>query len=226
MTGTIAEKTREWMRLMGLPIITTYTTEEGIRDGIITDFEINVIGVPLDDDLKEQYKKVSNRIDYLIYSGQSFKLKMASLARMRLLHSNSNKINAVKKLIEENKDKRILVFSSQMNLIDQFGIPVYHSGNKDNELKEQFCSGQGLHLGVLKMFNQGVTVKPINICILHNFTSNPENLEQQLNRITGFEYDNPNKKAIVYITCTRDTQEVKWLQKALNFIPKDKIKFI
>jgi superfamily II DNA or RNA helicase len=227
ISGTISPKTEEWMRWLNIPIITKYTTSEGIEDGIITDFEINVIYVSLDESLKDEYRRTSYVIEAIMFDPtKRFQLKMLSLKRMRILHSNPNKIKVVKQLIKDNTDKRLLVFSSETKLLDQFEIPSYHSKNHDEQLKEDFCSGKGNILGVLKMFNQGVTVKPINMCILHNFTSNPENLEQQLNRITGFEYDNPNKKAIVYIICTKETQEVKWLHKALAQIPKDKIKYL
>jgi hypothetical protein len=36
--------------------------------------------------------------------------------------------------------------------------------------------------------------------------------------------DNPNKKATVYILCLKDTQEEKWLDKALLMFDPKKIR--
>jgi hypothetical protein len=75
------------------------------------------------------------------------------------------------------------------------------------------------------MFEAGVTVKPINRAIINSFDSNPENLSQRISRLTGFEYDNPDKKAKVYIICT-DTVEKRWLSKALEFFDQSKVKYV
>ncbi len=39
------------------------------------------------------------------------------------------------------------------------------------------------------------------------------------------EYNNPEKKAIIYIICTNEEVERNWLKKALAFFDKDKIRF-
>jgi hypothetical protein len=41
----------------------------------------------------------------------------------------------------------------------------------------------------------------------------------------AMEYDNPDKKAIIYIICSTEEVEKKWLMKALEFFQADKIKF-
>jgi len=40
------------------------------------------------------------------------------------------------------------------------------------------------------------------------------------------EYNNPDKKAKIYIVSTNEEVELKWLQSALSFFNRDKIKFI
>jgi hypothetical protein len=45
-------------------------------------------------------------------------------------------------------------------------------------------------------------------------------------RCTAFEYDNVDKKAHIYIITSREEVELKWLNKALEFFDKSKIKYI
>lgn len=60
-----------------------------------------------------------------------------------------------------------------------------------------------------------------------NYTdSNPENLTQKINRSMSMEYDNPDKKALITIVSTNEDVELKWLNKALEFFDKSKIKFL
>ena len=71
-----------------------------------------------------------------------------------------------------------------------------------------------------------MTYKPLNRVIINYFDSNGENLAQKINRCMAMEYDNPEKKAQIYIVCSTEDVEAKWLKKALEFFDKSKIKFI
>lgn len=237
MSGTIKWKTKKTLLENHYPIIIDYPISEAIKDGIVTDLKVTLVKVKLDNDITKKYERLCNKIDELMYdvddkgqkhfryldTSEQRQLKFLALERMRLLHRSKNKLKACSYLMNEFKDKRLLLFSTEMKLLDALDIPAYHSGNPDEELKNEFCSGKGLKLGVLKMFNQGVTVVPINLCIIHNFSSNPEELAQQMNRVTALEYANDDKIARIYIIVIQGTQEEKWVQTALEFIPEDKI---
>ena len=60
---------------------------------------------------------------------------------------------------------------------------------------------------------------------LNYFDSNAENLAQKINRCMAMEYNTPDKKAHIYIVCSVEDVERKWLKKALEFFDKDKIKY-
>ena len=62
--------------------------------------------------------------------------------------------------------------------------------------------------------------------IINYFDSNGENLAQKINRCMAMEYDNPDKKAQIYIISSYEEVELKWLKKALEFFEKYKIKFV
>ena len=42
----------------------------------------------------------------------------------------------------------------------------------------------------------------------------------------AMEYNNPDKKAIIYIISSNEIIELKWLQSALSFFSPEKIKYI
>ncbi len=81
-------------------------------------------------------------------------------------------------------------------------------------------------MAVVKIGNTGVTYKPLNRVIINYFDSNAENLAQKINRCMAMEYNNPDKKAQIYIISSDEEVEAKWLNKALEFFDKSKIKFV
>jgi len=42
----------------------------------------------------------------------------------------------------------------------------------------------------------------------------------------AMEYSNPDKKAYIYIVSSDESVELKWLNKALEFFDKKKIKYV
>lgn len=68
-----------------------------------------------------------------------------------------------------------------------------------------------------------ITYTPLNRIVINYFDSNEENLIQKLMRALTFDYDTPNKKAIITIITTNEPTELKWLNKALNKINKERI---
>jgi hypothetical protein len=118
------------------------------------------------------------------------------------------------------------VFCGVTKIADELGIPVYHSKAGDKQVFDDFASGVGNHLAVVKIGNTGVTYKPLNRVIINYFDSNGENLAQKINRCMAMEYDTPEKKAYIYIISSVEDVERKWLKRALEFFDKDKIKYI
>jgi hypothetical protein len=163
-------------------------------------------------------------IDGLERSGKS--TMFLRLARMRIIQNSIAKLRRTKKILSEHKDDRILVFCGVTKIADQLGIPSYHSKKEEKKIFDDFVEGKGKHLAVVKIGNTGVTYKPLNRVIINYFDSNGENLAQKINRCMAMEYDNPDKKAQIYIISSDETVELKWLQKALEFFDKTKIRYI
>lgn len=239
LSGTISKDTEaELLDCTKLKVLARYPIEQAIKEKVITDYEIHVALIDLDDKVKhvQPYKKspkyvVTEKFRYGQLTDKIIELRktgddlgMLPLQRMHVLNKSIAKLSLTKKLLNKYKDERILVFCGITSMADKLGIPVYHSKAKDEQLKNDFCAGKGNHLATVDMFEAGVTVKPINKAIINAFDSNPENLSQRISRLTGYEYDNPDKKAVVYIICT-NTIERKWLTKALEFFDQSKVKY-
>jgi superfamily II DNA or RNA helicase len=236
LTGTLSSWTERTLEEeLDLHVIATYPIEKAIEEGVIVDYEINVIRVPLDNITlidykgkmkteKKQFEALTWVINKLQNSGSD--TMFMRLARMRLIQSSLAKCNATKRLLAAHKDERVLVFCGVTKIADSLGIPSYHSKSSEKKLFEDFAEGKGNHLAVVKIGNTGVTYKPLNKVIINYFDSNAENLAQKINRCMAMEYNTPDKKAHIYIVSTTEPTELKWLKKALEFFDETKIKYV
>lgn len=236
LTGTMTSFTEQTLDdELDLPVVAVYPIEKAIEEGVIVDYEITVIRVPLDNKRKQNYKgKVRTEkqqfdaygyvIDSLERQGKA--TMFLRLARMRIIQNSVAKMEKTREILKKHKDDRVLVFCGVTKIADQLGIPSYHSKKEEKSIFDNFVSGKGKHLAVVKIGNTGVTYKPLNRVIINYFDSNGENLAQKINRCMAMEYDNPEKKAKIYIVSSDEPVELKWLNKALEFFDKNKIKYI
>jgi superfamily II DNA or RNA helicase len=236
LTGTMTNSTeRTLLEELDLPVVAHYTIEQAINEGVIVDYEIHVIKVPLDNITVNDYKGKKRTekkqfdsygwvIDQLERSGGN--TMFLRLARMRIIQSSIAKLHATKKILNAYKDERILVFCGTTKIADSLGIASHHSKSDDKEAFTEFIEGEGNHMAVVKIGNTGVTYKPLNRVIINYFDSNAENLAQKINRCMAMEYNTPDKKAHIYIISSNEDVELKWLRKALEFFDKSKIKYV
>lgn len=236
LTGTLSSYTERTLNEeLSLIVLAEYTIDQAIQEGVIVDYQITVVHVPLDNATKVDYKgKMKTEKQQFDAYGWVINKMMATgkdtmflrLARMRIIQNSLAKLNKTKQLLAKHKDERILVFCGVTKIADKLGIPSYHSKSDDKEIFTDFAEGEGNHLAVVKIGNTGVTYKPLNRVIINYFDSNGENLAQKINRCMAMEYNNPDKKAQIYIVCSTEEVEIKWLKKALEFFDQDKIKYV
>lgn len=236
LTGTLSRWTKQKLKEdLALYVLAEYPIEKAIEEGVIVDYQITVVRVPLDDVTKkdykgklktekQQFKALSYVIDRMQYSGGNS--MFLRLARMRIIQNSLAKLNKTKQLLQQYKDERVLVFCGITKIADSLGIPSHHSKSKDKEAFVKFAEGEGKHMAVVKIGNTGITYKPLNKVIINYFDSNAENLAQKINRCMAMEYNTPDKKADIYIISSDEDVEEKWLNKALEFFDKKKIIFL
>jgi len=206
LTGTLSRWTEETLaQELNLMVIAHYPIETAIEEGVIVDYEITVVKVPLDNKRKNDYKGKlrTEKAQFDAYGWvidqmerQNRPTMFLRLARMRIIQNSIAKMEKTRELIKKHKDERVLVFCGVTKIADQLGIPVYHS----------------------KAGEKGV--------IINYFDSNGENLAQKINRCMAMEYNTPDKKAYIYIVSSTEDVERKWLKSALEFFDKSKIKYI
>jgi superfamily II DNA or RNA helicase len=237
LTGTLSVWTEKiLLEELGLGVVGYYPIDLAISEGVVTDYQITVFKVPLDDIKRGMFKKFArtekkqfNALSWVINekmkNGES--TMFLRLSRMRIIQNSISKLNKTKELLEKHKDERILVFCGVIKVAESLGILAHHSKSKTKQEFEDWTNGIGdNHIAVVKIGNSGVTYKPLNKVIINYFDSNSENLAQKINRCMGMEYDTPDKKAHIYIVCTDEIVEQKWLNKALEFFDDNKIKYV
>ncbi len=236
LTGTLSTWTEtELEDRLDLPVLASYPIEQAIEEGVIVDYHITILKVPLDNKTpitikgksrteKKHYDACSWVIDQLESQGKN--TMMLRLKRMRLIQSSIAKSQLTKQILAKYNQERILVFCGTTDTADSLGIPSFHSKSTDKESFKRFAEGEGNHMAVVKIGNTGVTYKPLNKVIINYFDSNAENLAQKINRCMAMEYNNPDKKARIYIVCTTEPVEEKWLNKALEFFDQGKINVV
>jgi superfamily II DNA or RNA helicase len=236
LTGTLTSKTEDKLaQELDLFVVAYYPIEQAINEGVIVDYQIFVVETPLDKVIINDYKgkKRTEKKQFDAYTWvinrmeEEFKNTMFQrLARMRIIQNSIAKRDVTRSLLNKWKQERILVFCGVTAIADSLGIPSYHSKSTEKQIFTDFVEGKGNHLAVVKIGNTGVTYKPLNKVIINYFDSNGQNLAQKINRCMAMEYNNPDKKAYIYIISTNEEVERKWLKKALEFFDKSKIKYV
>lgn len=230
LSGTLSEKTElELRQELKLPVFVEYSLEQAISDGIISDYQINVVKVELDDTTiidtkkKRTEKQKYRAITWVIKNkGQSLFL---SLARMRIVHNSLAKIAMTKRILKKLSDKRTLVFCANNKMAKELGCQIHTSKFHDQNEFEKFIGDTSKynHLAVCKIGNTGVSFKSLDHIVINAFDSNSENLTQRICR--SLILDAKGKVSTIYIVTSNEEAELKWLEKSLEFFDQNKIKY-
>ena len=231
LSGTVSTDTDEqW----DMKEIASYTTNDGIEDGILADYRITVHYVDLDNKVltkdkkgkfateKNRYEKYTWVIEKMKRQGTNF--MFMALARNRLSLSSLGKMNYTKALLKKLSDKRVLVFTGLAAVADDLGIASYHSKSKTDKGYTDFQNGKANHLALAAMGKMGVTYHDLDSVILLNFTYNAEETSQILNRAIKLDYH--NKIADLHIICLREAPEMKKIKESLSMLDQSKIKYV
>lgn len=236
LTGTLSKWTERVLREdLNLRIVGRYSIERAIKEGVLPDYEIRIVKVPLDNRIQQLWKNKKatekRRFDNYMWviKKKEKEGKDAFFLKLRIidvLQRSLAKMNTTIALIKKFENERVLVFCGRTDIADKLGIPSYHSKSEDKELWESFVAGDINHMAVVKIGNTGITYKPLSKVIINAFDSNSENMTQKINRCMSLEYNNPDKKAIIYVITSDEEIEIKWLNKSLSMFEKSKIKYL
>lgn len=233
LSGTYSQKTIEELKyICNLEISETYDTEEAIDDNIIANYNIIIKNYHVnntDSYLKTtKYKKwlttekqELNRLSHRVKTSSGMQLKFAALARMRWINSCNSLLKEVKNLLIDLKDNRYILYGADIKFVDSLGISTYHSENKKLNNLSLFLEKKIDKLALIQLATAGITFPNLDTVVITNINSNSENLFQKLGRSLLLE---KNKISNIYIFCSYEQFQRKWLEKALIDVPQNKIK--
>jgi superfamily II DNA or RNA helicase len=235
LSGTVSEESAKLaLNELNMAMIVQYTAEQAIIDGIISNYQVTVHSVPLDnskkylknskgDDITE-YTKYQN-FNYIIESNKrkGVNNKFMYINRNNLVKNSISKNIYIKSLISKLKD-RVLVFVGSIKAAEKLKIPVFHSQTKDLQEFEDFKSGKTKQLAVIGIGGSGVTYLSLSHLIIANVTWNEEDISQKIFRCMLLDYD--DKVADIHIIISSEETDLRKCQKALSMLNQDKIQYI
>lgn len=236
LSGTYSDKTKDQLlEHCNLRISHEYNTEAAIEDNIVANYEVNVITFNVDDVnqylKKTKYKQwmtteakelayLTKVLDAAKASGRD--MKFPALNRMRFINKLSSLKRNTQILMHHLKDKRYLLYGADTDFVDGLGIPTHHSKNIKEDNLKKFQDGEINQLGLVQLASQGVTFKNLDTVIITNINSNSENLFQKLGRTLLLD---SSKVSQIYILCTSESFQKKWLDASLKDVPREKITY-
>jgi superfamily II DNA or RNA helicase len=228
------------------PTAYTITLDKCVQLGIVSPYSITCVPVTLTVDEKESYKKANNSfVQWKYQLGQFNAFESAQMImanknalpgekqkavmfykairmRKKIVDFAENKITKFKKIYEENKDKKILVFGGANDFTDQLCASIsphavsYHSKKTKKQKEAALESFRDDTINVLcstKALNQGFDVPNANMGIVCGITSKSLSMIQRIGRLVRFKEDKIGEIIILYV---KDSQEEKWLKNAVK----------
>jgi superfamily II DNA or RNA helicase len=242
-SGSIANKTKIKLKeSLGIKPIFTYSIDQAIKDGIISDYEINIITCQLDS--KRKYISAGNKAkpfkttefhnyNYLSSMFDKFKrlawnddrkytpIKYSFASkRADLLYKSDTKILACQKLLKTLN--RALIFTARTEVADILGDASYHSKVKGDTLSS-FIDGDIDKLAVCEMSSMGITIPNLKTGVFHQLKSSEESAIQKVMRMCNWQDDSI---ATVYVFMYANTQDELWVNKAIEPFDQSKISFL
>ena len=232
-SGTYSEDTLLNLKFStGLQQIVNYSTDDAINDGIVNNFKVEVHLFKLDNTksvqfggLKKWYStdykeclRLSKKVDESFGKDKM----MAALFRMKMINSCQSLIRIVKKWIEDNPDKRFILFTGDEKVGMNYNVPMFNSKSKNNDVLKDFQEYRSNSLCLIKKGGTGVTYEGLDTILITDINSNSETLEQRCGRSLLFE---EGKESTVHIFCSTEQFQLNWLENSLKSINPNRINY-
>lgn len=233
LTGTLSPETKLELRSrLGLSPIFGYSINRAIDDGIISNFDVVLVGCNLDDSdrrvvsgTKKRPVMATERGHYdfltsqfekfrkLSYHDASFSALKDLYARLRMhfIYGCESKVKVARRIVDAQT--RCIVFSGRKETAEALCMDTYHTGNKKEKGLERFIDGEVDKLGVINMVNMGVTIPGLKCAVIHQMISSSEMSLQKVLRVCNLEDD---AVARIYVTYYKDTVDYKWTKEAFG----------
>lgn len=229
-----------------LQVFDEITVNEALDNGWISPYKVYNVAVDFTPEELAQYKKADNSFKHFaaqlgrgaeafrtaqewIKSDNSQLQGMAAAyynsmrSRKKVCLNNTNKINAVKSIVDLFPERNGLIFSATTEFADSLQARLgdiamtFHSKLKkkdqdyvvkrfkDKRTKIRFLSS-------VQALNEGFNVPDCSVGIIAGSNSTKRTMIQQLGRVVRYQ---EGKHAVIVNLYTPDTQEEKWMNKRL-----------
>lgn len=238
MTGTQTkyQAKLDLYKRLNLKVLYTITIKTAVDIGLLSNYKINVVRVPLDDhkNIEVKYKdKVTkedksfltserSQYDYQCRKLETNMTKFGILHRLNLIKNSPSKMK-VAKYIFNSLEGRKLLFTANQKQAEALCLHTYHSGTDEKDLKK-FISGEISEIAMVNKGGTGYTYKSIDDLVVTQIDSDRNGLTTQ--KICRTLLGQKNYKANVWIICLAGTQDEVWLEEALKSFDKAKTEFI
>lgn len=219
-------------------IIFEYDLQSARKDKILSDFEVMNVKTDFFPNEKKEYFLLTKRI---IQRSRNFGdedqvLKVLLMKRARISSSAIMRIVIAVKLVEQNRDKRIIVFhegTKEASIIAKklkdlgHSVGVYHSKIGVNTRLSNlrlFKKGINNVLVCCKALDEGLNVPDAAVAIIASSSSSIRQRVQRLGRILR---PHPSKKlAQIYTIYITDNEELRLKEEEANLLEVAKFKWI
>lgn len=211
------------------PVLSVYSLDEGVKDGIIAPYEIVVIECRLDNEDKyikggskdkpfltteqKHYEYLSKKILQLQFARKPEIAKWAILERMRFIYKLKSKTKVAKSIVENLiKDDRSLIFCGGIEQAEELCKYTFHSKSSDKWLN-QFIKGKINHLSSIRCLNEGMNIPLLESALIVQINSKEKDIVQRIGRIVRMR---EGHLARIYVLSVINTVDEVWTKKALS----------
>lgn len=170
----------------------------------------------------EIYKYINERVEAYTQLAETGRMPvMVSLREglRRKTFLGDIKTNHLKTLLNKLKNKRIIGFTSNINQCNEVGKEyALHSKSTNKNLLEDFNNKKINRIFTVKMLREGVNLVDTKVGIITQLDGTTAIFIQKLGRLLR------HKKPVIYILYYRNTQDEKYLDKAMSTIDKKYVK--
>jgi superfamily II DNA or RNA helicase len=218
------------------PVVYEYLVDDGIKDGILNDYQIMVHMLDVDTTKnievktsnyifftseKSSYDYWSDRVDI----AKTPKSKqIASVMRMKVMQGFKSKEALAKKILDMVTDKCI-IFANTKEQADRLCTHAYYSGKEESkENLELFKKGEIMKLSAVHQLSEGINIPNLKQgIIMHTFGGSSPKAKQKMGRLLRLA---PKDKCTLHILCYRNTVDERWVQENLETLDQSKIFYI
>lgn len=241
LSGSINKDTKDRLEaFLGLTTIYYYPVSEAIEDDIIADYKIKIITLPLNSTIKyipagskakpfltteeAHYKYLTRQFIQASASAKKDPSKEGWVKsiigkRARAIYGYTSKIELTKKLLTKLEGKVLVFTGLTANDICEYK----HDSKTEEDNLSRFKDGEINHIQVCDQVSMGQTIPELKIGVFHQLKSNSQLMLQKALRMCNYE---DGKPATIYILCYENTNDEKWVNKAVAMLDPDKIEYL